>query len=233
MKKTNGSQLSLHCKASEGMRAEKKCLPSTLLVEEKRKKKMRANATNDDDRRRFPSLGGGNDDEGTCFPRVSPHIINSKKNGLHSGDDDSSSAFFYLVRVWGPRKGEKKMKKKDSHFCHLPHHGDCNRTSGRLPTTQESLSSKAAAMGCEQRREKKKKRVDFNAGNDGGSCFHRVGPKGITAAHCIYKAPKGQHKGTECEQKKKKKKRRVDFVLTMEQQRSSGTHSPRKRPYSL
>jgi hypothetical protein len=41
---------------------------------------------------------------------------------------------------------------------------------------------------------------------------------------------------TGCEQKKKKKKKRkkrVDFVLTMEQQRSSGTHFPRKRPHSL
>jgi hypothetical protein len=37
---------------------------------------------------------------------------------------------------------------------------------------------------------------------------------------------------TECK-KKMKKKRRVDFVLTMEQQRSSGTHFPRKRPHSL
>jgi hypothetical protein len=195
-------------------------------VEEKRKKKMRANVTNDDDRRRFPSLGGGNDDEGTCFPRVSPPIINSEKNGLHSGDDDSSSAFFYLVRVWEPRKGEKK-KKKNAHFCHLPHHGDCNGTSGRLPTTQESLSSKAAATGCEQRREKKKKRVDFNAGDDGGTCFHRAGPKGITAAHHIYKAPKGQHKGMGMV-----KKKRVDYVLTMEQQRT-GTHFSRMRPHSL
>jgi hypothetical protein len=57
----------------------------------------------------------------------------------------------------------------------LPHHGNSNDdgnvngTSGRLPTTQESLSSKAAATGCERRRvkkekkkkKKKKKRVDY------------------------------------------------------------------------
>jgi hypothetical protein len=79
--------------------------------------------------------------------------------------------------------------------------------------------------GCEQRREKKKMRVDFNAGDDGGSCLHRVCPKGITAARRIYKSPEGQHK--------RKKKKRVDNVLTMEQQRSSGTHFPRERPYPL
>jgi hypothetical protein len=61
---------------------------------------------------------------------------------------------------------------------------NCNGTSGRLLTTQESLSLKAAATECGR-------------------------------------------------EKKKKKKKKVDFVLTMEQQRSSGTHFPRKRPHSL
>jgi hypothetical protein len=74
----------------------------------------------------------------------------------------------------------------------------------------------------------------------GGSCFHRVRPKGI-AARCINNDVRGQRKGMEMverkkkrkeEEKKKKKKKNVNYVLTIEQQRT-GTHFPRKRPYSL
>jgi hypothetical protein len=98
----------------------------------------------------------------------------------------------------GERKKKKTEKKKNVNSCYLvcppsavatrtndDNRRNCNRTFGRLLTTQESLSLKAAATECEQK------------------------------------------------MKKKKKKKRVFFVLTMEQQRSSGTHFPRKRPHSL
>jgi hypothetical protein len=84
-----------------------------------------------------------------------------------------------LLQVKGPREGLKKPK--NNHLSHLPHGGSGNNDDDdrwkekkkvknnmhliardRLPATQESLSSKAAATGGEWRREKKKKkRVDY------------------------------------------------------------------------
>jgi hypothetical protein len=61
----------------------------------------------------------------------------------------------------------------------------------------------------------------------------REGKKKTKNNHSFHLPHGGGGDNGDNEQKKKKKKKRVDFVLTMEQQRSTGTHFPRKRPHSL
>jgi hypothetical protein len=152
-------------------------------------KKMRANVTNDDDRRRFSSLGGGNDDKGT-WPNSSPAFALARQLPLLEKKRKTRANVAYdrrrmtvpsaaegLLQVKGPCEGVKKPK--NNHSSHLPHGGSGDNDDrwkekkkvkntmhliarDRLPATQESLSSKAAATGGEWRREKKKKkRVDY------------------------------------------------------------------------
>jgi hypothetical protein len=94
-----------------------------------------------------------------------------------------------------------------------------------LANVDKAAAPASSTSGAEKNR--------FPSAGGGGSCFHRIRPKGI-AARRIYKVPNlkddvmGQCEGMEMVKKKKK----VDNVLTIEQQRT-GTHFPRKRPYSL
>jgi hypothetical protein len=102
-----------------------------------------------------------------------------------------------------------------THLYHLPHHGDRygNGISGRLPATQESLSSKAAAA--------KKTMKTTNGPLPSAGCNQAT-----TTTSREQKVVEEERTWME----KRKKKKRVDSVFTMEQQ---GTHFSRKRPYSL
>jgi hypothetical protein len=246
--------------ANEGMRAEKKCLPS--------------------------GMGGGDNDSsvdrgGACFVRARQPINARNNNGSKKGllydllygflcgllygldqtaeglvcdVDYSSLAGVDIVMPFVAKKHgidvdlmelvpgrQRKPSSKDGGVTMTT-----EKKKKKNTTTNGPLFSAECKVSVEMTTFAKQAQMmpptsaAYLSGNDekGGSCFHRVRPKGI-AARRINNDVRGQREGMEMverkkkrEEEKKKKKNKVDFVLTMEQQRT-GTNFPRKRHNSL